>query len=94
MSDSSASTNDGSLNSALESVQSASRREEAVSALIALLKVRETVAAVALLRGFSQGVRLYEDDSPLKRPYWQQQYAEGRTEPGALGFDVLTEAAR
>lgn len=93
MSDSSATTNDDSLNPELESVQGASRREEAVSALIALLKVSETVAAVAILRGFSQSVRLYEDDSPLKRPYWQQQYAEGRTEPGALDFKVLTEAA-
>jgi hypothetical protein len=92
--DSSASTDDHSLNSALELVQDASRREDAVSALIALLKVSETTAAIALLRGFSQSVRLYEDDAPLRRPYWQQQYAVGRTDSRALDFEVLAEAAR
>ena len=85
---------DESLSSALESVQGASRREDAVSALIALLKGRETTTAIALLQGFSQSVRLYEDAAPLQRPYWQQQYAEGRTDSRSLDFETLAEAAR
>lgn len=95
VSDSSASTDDDSLNSALETVQAASRREDAVTALITLLKASgETTAAITLLHGFSQSVRLYEDDAPLQRPYWQQQYAVGRTDPRTLDFEVLAEAAK
>lgn len=81
------------LVAALDAVSDARRREDAVSALIAHLKATEAPAAVTLLHGFSQSVRLYEDDAPLKRPYWQQQYAAGRTDPGTLDFEVLGEAA-
>jgi hypothetical protein len=93
VSDSSAINGTDSLNSALESVQGVSRREDAVSALIALLKDGETTTAIALLWGFSQSVRLYQDDAPLERPYWQQQYAEGRTDPRAHDFETLAQAA-
>ncbi|MBF4513281.1 hypothetical protein ITJ66_12395 [Plantibacter sp. VKM Ac-2885] len=82
------------LVAALAAVSDAKRREDAVSALIAHLKATETPAAVALLRGFSQSVRLFEDDAPLRRPYWQQQYEEGRTDPRTLDFKVLLEAAQ
>lgn len=82
------------LIAAFDAVSDANRREDAVSALIAHLKATETPAAVALLSGFSQSVRLYEDDAPLRRPYWQQQYAEGRTDPRTLDFDALLDAVQ
>ena len=77
------------LASALVSVQLAKRREEAVSGLLAYLRAAETAAALALLGGLSQSVRLYKDDVPLPRPCWQQQYAGGRTDPRSLDFDIL-----
>lgn len=80
------------LIAALSAVSDAKRREDAVSALIAHLKGTEAQAAVTLLRGFSQSVRLYEDEAPLRRPYWQQQYEEGRTDPRSLDFEALLDA--
>lgn len=81
------------LNAALEAVQNVARREDAVAALIAHLKADETPEAFALLGGFSQSVRLHDDEAPLRRPYWQQQYMQGRTDPRSLDFDALLQAA-
>jgi hypothetical protein len=75
-------------------VQTARHREEAVSALLAGLRTTETAEAIALVRGFSQSIRFYDDDESLSRPYWQQQYEGGRTDPRELDFEVLVEAAR
>lgn len=81
------------LTRATAAASSAMSRQSAVAQLIKLLKEAETPEGIALIRGFSQSLRLYENGVPTNRPSWISNDEGTRTEPQTLDIEVLAEAA-